>query len=758
MSGLPAPPTPPDCGLIGRQLLFNEIFGHARQGRHLFALEGVTGVGKSALLEVVSTELEKLDLGGITALNAAQLTSEELAIAAIYVRLKGLARDPEAVVAEIKKQFTDNLPHVLRKLAAAAAADLVKVVAEKAEKTIEAAKEILTGEAGGDSVGTMLDSLDGANRRFFLIRFLQALEDAGNPVVIAIDNFDGADPSLTEFVRFLVKSKPPNTIVAIAHNTEVGNNLHWDYVVADIEARGGAAYKLDVFEGPVIAEWFHRDIGRWPSGIELAALTASTGGRAYNVKQAIEAIRDGGADPVSGNYRGYYELKRRALAIEARAVAELLAVMNYDAGVARDSLAVAAQQLGVADIGPALDELRAERLLKEVGVFVGLVHRLAQDTWREAITGPRRTTLAAAWYETIRQLDAQQLTEPGITALIPVVVTPLIEAKSLDEVAEIGACLIAAGQIQTGLELLDHTWKFGAVDSRGGADMLQHALLAARTRLALGRYQEVDEPLTQAALVAQERGPKLEILLLRMKLALRRNTYPLLWTLAESLEELAADDVDAKVEGQQILNVAYRDLLDYAGIKRSSDALLALRNFVNATTRMSMDRALARALAKLGDTEAASQSAESALSASQEVGSVRDIGNAHLARAETARYRGDFGAALVDYRKAEEIARGTGNRDSQLWALLGEAAAHIESAQRDRAKAPLDQVAALLAEPGYEHPLEAAHATMLRVFAGLDQKPAAEVLAPYEALGVAWPAAYLQSFLEKGMVAGTTPI
>ena len=190
------------------------------------------------------------------------------------------------------------------------------------------------------------------------------------------------------------------------------------------------------------------------------------------------------------------------------------------------------------------------------------------------------------------------------------------------------------------------------------------------------------------------------MLLVRMKLALRRNAYEALWKTYADVEALAPGDVHAQAEAQSTLNVAYRDLLNYDGIRATSKRLEELRGQLDEKVRLSVDRALARGFAKLGDQKPALEYAESALKLASEVGSARDLGNAYLARAEVHRYGKRHADAVADYSRAAEIARGVANRDLLLWALLGKAAAHLEAGQRDKASPLFQELSHLLGQPG----------------------------------------------------------
>jgi ABC-type branched-subunit amino acid transport system ATPase component len=745
--------------LHGREALIRDARDAIEHNQTLFGLEGGSGVGKSTLVNAISKVLTASQYSAVANLNAAQLTSEDLAIAAIYSQLQQLGRDPEALILALKDRVTTELPQTLKSILGAVIADVAKLATDKAENTIEAAKEIITGESRASSVEAQLAALDRDNQRYFLIEFLQALVGGGNPVVITIDNLDAADVSLVSFVRFLIKSKPSGVALVLAHNSEVGDNSDWDNIIADLRARGGWFCEVRSLDRTAIGTWFRSDRGRWPTEGELDELHAKTHGRAMALKLAFDAMRDGIENPIQLDYAGYYERRRRGLSSDARTVAELLAVINIDASVPENLLASAAQYLKIENIGPALDELRDRRLLKETGRNYALAHSLAQRTWRDTINAVRAGHLAEAWFSAVSTYSVAQLTSSDAAGLLPIIAKPLLEHRPAAEIADIGQQLISVGQTRSGLELLDRTWKFNSGLSAGDADVLQHAIIAARTRLELGRYEEVDEPLHHAALVSAN-APKarVQILLLQMKLALRRNAYPALWSLSEQLDGEAERDEAAVIESEQILNVAYRDLLQLKDIESSSNRLRQLRGESTPLQQNSIDRSLARSFAKLGKKRLAVKHGRLAVESSVSLGSIRVVGNSHLALAEVLRYRRDFEPAIAEYRTAAAVARATGNRDSLLWSLLGEAAAHIEAGEPKSSSGSLNEVFALLDERGYVHPLETAHSKLLSRLAGATGTAVDDILSHYERLGINWPKKYLQEFLKSGKLGGPTPI
>jgi tetratricopeptide (TPR) repeat protein len=674
--------------------------------------------------------------------NAAQHSREAFAVGAIYTQLKSLARDPEKLADQIRKRFSSDLPGTLTKVAGAVVADLLKLASDKAENTIKTAKEIITGETPPPTAAAQLDNLESENRTFFISQFLSALADSGNAVVLAVDNFESADTSLVSLLRVLVSQKPSKVALVLAHNSEVGRNEAWDNVLADVRGRRGFIRTVGPLDRPAIEAWFQKEIGRPPTEAALQELDHFANGRAQDIKRALEALKDGRVE-MPADYSGYYERSRRSLSGEARTAAELLAVINRDAMVHEDQLAGAAKQLGVENLGPALDQLADQRLVKRDGRMVSLSHSIVRQSWLEAINGNRKDDLANAWFSTVRSFDVVQLTGAAASPLLPLIATPLLRSRSAADVGLVGGRLIDLGQTTTGLELLDPLWR---VERGKGADdmaMHQHALLAARTRLDLGRYREVDEPLAIAERAARDDASKLQVLLVRMKLALRRNSYSALSAIAHELNQKPTDDIAIRLESALLQNGAYRDLMDLENLRASTELLVKLRNVADQDQRNSIDRALARSLAKLGDMDTALTYARTALESAPSLGSIRALGNSHLAMAEVLRYRREFPSAILRYQEAASIARASGNRDSLLWSLLGETAAQLEAGKLDRAAERLQEVDALLKEPGYEHPLEAAHSQLLHLLSSRSSAAGDDVVATYARLQIHWPKQFL---------------
>jgi hypothetical protein len=102
--------------------------------------------------------------------------------------------------------------------------------------------------------------------------------------------------------------------------------------------------------------------------------------------------------------------------------------------------------------------------------------------------------------------------------------------------------------------------------------------------------------------------------------------------------------------------------------------------------------------------------------------------------------------AVEQYRVAEDLARGSGNRDSEIWCMLGQASALLQLGEAARARATISRARRIASEPGFEHPLETAHLGLLDALADVVDGLAVDegaVLGPYAQLGIEWPRAFL---------------
>lgn len=290
---------------------------------------------------------------------------------------------------------------------------------------------------------------------------------------------------------------------------------------------------------------------------------------------------------------------------------------------------------------------------------------------------------------------------------------------------------------------------------------VEHALLAARIQLDLGRYTEAGEimPVIHRA-VGKRQDLKFEADLLQMKLALRLNQYPLVWEIAGILDDKSIDK-KIRVEGELLYNTALRDILDK---EKLSESVVRLRNYLTESdgeTSGKIYRSLARSLAKLGHAGEALDMAGAALSTANEKALIRDIGNAQLALGEALRYADSYEPAVAAYQEAITLAEGISNRDCLLWSILGLICLNLENGKLAQSATGLAKINSLLDEPGYTHPLERAHAVFLGAiatyFATNSRSSLEGCTHLYAALQINWPQHFLNNLVESGKL-GHVPI
>jgi tetratricopeptide (TPR) repeat protein len=337
----------------------------------------------------------------------------------------------------------------------------------------------------------------------------------------------------------------------------------------------------------------------------------------------------------------------------------------------------------------------------------------------------------------------------------------IVAESGNDRRSDVARQLIEVGAENEALALLEAPVTSGGREMNEGNALIANSLLAAQTRLEIGRYHDAQESLRLVELQGPKGGQAVAADLLRLKLALRQNAYSIVWTIADKLQGAGPSEFDAELERELVLNAALRDLNDRGAIERSVGVLNELLKGASRSGRGKIERSLARSYAKLGKNSEAVAAARNSLAIAEADEDLRSIGNARLALAEALRYGGSTSEAIESYRLGAEIGRGTGNRDSEIWCLLGMACAYVEGGDPESAALTSETLQRILFEPGFEHPLEAAHLDLIRaVLSILAGEPCdvTRVLAAYEALGVGWPKEYLASVSQHKALPSPIPL
>lgn len=749
--------------LWGRDAFAGQLMADLEAGCTIIGLEGVTGAGKSEFgfqfarlcQEERGPDPLMID-GGVAA-------TEELLVGAMCAQLREVPRAKFQGFEEKAQRFLDRLVPGMRKIGSAMIQDLAKAAGfGKVEKTVGAVTNFLAGLDGEPDPYGKLAEADASSRRALIIEYLQFVTDLGNPLCIVVDDYERLETSAREFLRLLLRRKPDNCLLLIAVNTEGEPSSDWRSILApNIKAANGEVYLMPDLSMVEIAAWYQAVVG-----IEADEQTVedlihqSRGGRPAYIATILAAVQTGRAQPRIPEFDEIQAARRRSLSPGAHTLGDLMSLLPGAVAVPRTLLDAAAGAAGI-DLRSSFDELYDASLVQRVGERVRFVHSSYAISWTADITEQRRDELEELWYKALEQ--AGYANGDDLTGgLISLVAPRIVERQSNDDITRLATSLEQHGAQDDSLLLLSTSWQTPHDAGTGRNGVIEHALQAARLQLDLGRYAAVQEPLRAVELKEPDGTPLRNAAdLLRMKLALRLNRYPLVWSLSNKLAKKAADDPAIQLERELLVNTALRDLMDEVGILASIERLQGIADNVGDADRAAINRSLARSYAKIGETDKALRLAKDALELADVEGDVRSIGNAHLALAEALRHAGHELDALDHYRFAIDFASASGNRDSELWSRMGEASTHLQVGDLDPAHASLATAAALASDPEFEHPLETAHVALIGALAEILAGNAVDqgtVLAPYRRLRIGWPESYIQETQSRGALPRAIPL
>lgn len=747
--------------LYGRKALLERLALEFKDGRTLYGFEGVGGAGKTELANRF-VETMANDAGyHVVPLDARELASESLMIAALYVGLREIPRTTEQQIEHVGRAIRERTIGLAKRVIGAAIQDLIKYATDKAENVARVIKEEIKGETGATSVEGALDELNSANQRMFIGQYMSLVGDIGNPVIVKVDNYEASEPTVQSFLRFLLHSLPTGWRLVVVNNTESLPQADWGTVMApSLEYNGGVVEEVRALDECTVAEWYCEAIGTEPSGRQVKKLIdASNGGRAAQLSQFIDVLRSGGTVGPRANYDRFQRARRLERSAAARTVASLAALAPAEALLPLELLESAAIHAGVPAPGAAVDELCAAGDAEIIQGALRFRHSSYHGTWRRSLSQAQIQTLAGAWYSVYREIKPE-VKLLASTGLVPALTPQILSQEGSDSVTDLAQKLVAEGAQNDALVLLDASWRISEGEVRR-EDMIEHALIAAQTRLDLGRYQEAHEALRTAEVGATDQRQLITADLIRLKLALRQNSYPAVWSLSEKLRREAGEDLSLQLEREMVVNTAMRDLMALEELRGSIKRLEEYSTHLQGPILGGVQRSLARSLAKLDRGVEAIDVAREAIRSAETIGDVRAIGNAQLALGEALRYAGHPAQARESYRLGRQLAQGAGNRDGWIWCLLGEAVSHLQEGNLPSARTVVADAGRLVDEPGYQHPLERAHVQMVVAIADLLEGCPSDlegVDRAYTALGVDWPKTYLERVAETRTLEKAVPI
>ncbi|SFR79846.1 hypothetical protein SAMN05192580_0475 [Sphingomonas jatrophae] len=632
---------------------------------------------------------------------------------------------------------------------------------DKAEKTVEALTDFLTGIDAEPEPYVKLAEAATANRRALIVEYLQFVADLGNPLCIVIDEYELLETSAREFLRVLMRRKPESCRLLILVNSEREPPSDWrGAMVPAIKAANGDVHSIPELGRDEIARWHEDVIGRAADASTVDDLIQrSRGGRPAYLAELLYAVLSGRGAPRVPDFDELQAARRRSLTPAAHLLGDLMSLLPGDVAVPRTFLEAVADVASI-DSRSAIDELYGASLIRHVGHRTRFVHSSYAISWLSGIGVRRRDELKEVWYKAFEHAG---FTSGELTGgLLSLVAPRLVERQSGENIAKLATSLAEHGAQDDSLLLLTTSWRAAPGAETLSSGVIEHALQAARLQLDLGRYAAVHEPLRAVELQASAGTPLRNAAdLLRMKLALRLNRYGLVWSLSDKLIRQAPSAADVQLERELILNTALRDVMDEDGVRASTERLRTLLAHADEAGQAAIYRSLARSLAKTGDVAEAVRLASEGLEMANAQGDARSIGNAHLALGEALRHARDEHTALAHYHQAIDFGSATGNRDSELWSWLGEASAHLQSGDIAQAETSLRVARSLVEDPTFEHPLETAHVALIGALADVLSGNVVDddaVLGRYRRLGIGWPESYLRETRDKGSLPHALPI
>ena len=661
-------------------------------------------------------------------------------------------------------KFLGDVKGGAKALAMAGIKDLVKKYVGDLENLSDAMAAIVNGDGAALDFEGVLSATDEPSQRQFLHQFMVFISDLGKRAVILIDNYEDANASGRSFVHWLLHAKPDDWIVIVVNNSEQGTEPDWSNKLSPrIAINDGSIIKIEPLSKDAIADWFEDELNVRPSVDELAeVLQCTSGGRPKFLKKFFSAKAQGLSYSSDARLNASHRTRRLNLTTEARRVCELLCITPRRHPIPRELLSIAASYYGVENVEEALDQLEQ---YNEIELLDDDTIRLYDDgyheSWANTLTAPKVQKVIEAWYEVYIRREPGQLRLLDRSGIISTITDEIVAKEDGAILTQIATELREYGSSDNALAIIDASWQVEGQMTVTSDQVIDHALVSAKVRLELGQYGRAFEALETAS---QSKGLigelRVRALLLKMKLALRKNSYSSLQSYAAELAEISSTDMGVMVERELILNTSYRDLLDMSNMEISTGRLVDWKDTAPQHLAGKLYRAIARSYAKLGRTGDAELAANSAMALADEAADLRAIGNSYLALGEAHRYSGSFDQAASAYLEGEKLARGIGNRDSEIWCVLGRTSLEIQRRNFSEASQILDAAIRLVREDGYSHPLEAAHTRLLGHLAQAKGCEAEHksISSLYETLGISWPKALLENLSVCGELQDPLPI
>lgn len=456
--------------LWGRDEIAAKLFEAYGNGHRIFGLESVSGDGQSEFLFQFSRTLqEERGPDPIILAGGMDRTEAEL-IASLYKSLTEVPCTIDERLDEAAKRFVSKLPRKLKRLAGAMMKDIANAATLGAAKdTIDQIADLASGvDSDPDPFDDLLSEASD-NKRKLIAKALEFVSDLGKPLCIVVEDFQLLDATAADFLRTLLRSKPPSCVLIIAANVEEPCTADWEKIKQSIELRPGLVVQLPEIDRDELCLWFQSVMDREPSDEEVdRLLESSNGGRPVYVSWVLEAWQNEGALPhVPDLLEVVLRRKRNGMCDDARLVGDLLSLLPGSVAVPVDLLGSALALNGL-DLQKALDDASARGLLKQVGQRVKFGHSSYARPWLSEIDQTKHAELRILWYKAFMEIGfAPNIAR--IPGLIPLFAGDIVREQSSEEVESLANQLEALGLKEDSLILHELSYRNADDQDRGGS-------------------------------------------------------------------------------------------------------------------------------------------------------------------------------------------------------------------------------------------------------------------------------------------------
>lgn len=758
--------------LFGREeelrSVLNEVQGASAR---CIVVHGPSGIGKSEFLRALEQAMGAAP--GFLVARHEIIASAETRDHVIRELASQLLSSPELPLSD-PKQIAKGVLSAARdhtwSFAAAALLDGVGQAFPAIKTLAEAVGQSVRDELGNVSITGGLQTIRENATPDLLAGFiavLGGLEASASRGVLMIDKLEAASGDVLDAVTAIATNCPSGWTVILSVNDEIPEGIDCLHRTRPVLTYHGAIQvQLESLTDDAVADWYSSTRGERPSRQEVRLVNQWCQGRPLMLRDWVSGLsRTGDLRDVWKRLGPYYDQRVAALPEKEKGLVRTLALLPPGLDFTLALVSAVLGNCSVQEAYSAVEGLIAANFVEVVDAHDGtfrLVHDVTRLQLLNGLPSPLKTAMALQLAAAVSAREYSSLfseTGWGSSYTLAQLYRTGGDSRSfLDnalpaarELASRGAHGVAGGLFEGVLALNSTTLnRENELEARFGL---------AQAQLNGGLYE--DALATLAAVATWPEEHEYGVKWLQAKLLLRLNRYDRALALLDEAEAgfQVGGQLDRVAQCRKDRITILRDLGHYELASSTATDLFDWWGAVDPEQRFpatwaACARALARSLAFTGPLQSAQTAVSNAHLFAERGGDQSDIGNAYLAEGEVLRLGGLPQRAVGSYAAAADIARTLGNRDSLIWALLGEVDSHLLTGQAMTAKTALAELEGMVLPDPSRHPLETLHfrlsAETQRVLAGeaVDSAELNDVVANYEKLGVLWPRGYVDSLLE----------